>query len=517
MIQEPVLTWPGLLSIGQSLVRDSPPQTAHGRIMAGHSRKIAHIALYVGLLGACGDAEKAGGASGNQGEQAKGAPTWHQDIAPLVNEKCVACHQGGGIGSFSMSTYETAKPFAKLMASAAEEGRMPPFLAIETDSCQPKLPWANDLRLSPSQKALLRAWADAGAPLGDPQSAPGLVEAKLTSLPREDVVLSLSEPIAVAGTKDLHTCVVLDPAFAADSFVTGRQITPGNAKILHHVVSYLIPPNSGESKDELIARVRAASGAEVGGRYDCFGGPRLPGIAFEMLDAWAPGGIPNLAPENSGQPVKKNSLLLLDLHYHPVGDVEEDSTTKLSLMLAEQRPDFISRTVLIGNFEKNMTIAQGVGDLVLQAGESVPEFMIPAGASGHVEEMTWTFKLPIDIHVMGMGTHMHYVGRDMQVNLAHKAPAEDQDPEECLIQTPAWDFNWQRGYGYDGSYEQLPRVSNGDTLKLRCVYDNSMQNKFVVQALASQGLEKPVEVRLGENTLDEMCLAAVGLIYPNFQ
>ena len=50
---------------------------------------------------------------------------------------------------------------------------------------------------------------------------------------------------------------------------------------------------------------------------------------------------------------------------------------------------------------------------------------------------------------------------------------------------------------------------------LRCVYDNTMSNRFVAQAVRDRGMDEPVEVKLGEDTLDEMCVGAIGVIDPN--
>ena len=46
---------------------------------------------------------------------------------------------------------------------------------------------------------------------------------------------------------------------------------------------------------------------------------------------------------------------------------------------------------------------------------------------------------------------------------------------------------------------------------MRCTYNNSMSNPFVAAALAEQGLDGPVDVYLGEETLDEMCLGVMGV------
>jgi hypothetical protein len=85
--------------------------------------------------------------------------------------------------------------------------------------------------------------------------------------------------------------------------------------------------------------------------------------------------------------------------------------------------------------------------------------------------------------------------------------------QECLLHTPKWDFNWQRVYQYNAPFDQLPLVRGGDKLRLRCKYNNSSSNPFVMEALESQGLQAPIDVRLGEQTLDEMCLAVVQILY----
>jgi hypothetical protein len=85
-----------------------------------------------------------------------------------------------------------------------------------------------------------------------------------------------------------------------------------------------------------------------------------------------------------------------------------------------------------------------------------------------------------------------------------------------MIQTPRWDFNWQRVYNIDAEVGSFPTVQGGDVITLRCTYDNSLANPFLVEALAEQDMSEPIDVTLGEASLDEMCLLIYGLAYPNF-
>jgi hypothetical protein len=141
---------------------------------------------------------------------------------------------------------------------------------------------------------------------------------------------------------------------------------------------------------------------------------------------------------------------------------------------------------------------------------------VPAGAEDHVEQMVIEVpEIPIELPVLVVGTHMHYVGVDIRLWVERDNPSADEPDSECLVHTPFWDFNWQRGYMYDAEIADLPTLSTGDKLRLECHYDNSMKNPFLAQALAEQGLSAPQEVRLGEQTLDEMCLGAIGFLVPH--
>jgi hypothetical protein len=115
-----------------------------------------------------------------------------------------------------------------------------------------------------------------------------------------------------------------------------------------------------------------------------------------------------------------------------------------------------------------------------------------------------------ELRIWAVGTHMHYVGTDMRIGITRGAPGTEP-AEECLLQTPDWDFIWQRGYLYDVPIDQAPTARPGDVIDLRCSYDNSLNNSFVVEALEEQGLTQPTDVLLGEATLDEMCLGVFGI------
>ena len=422
------------------------------------------------------------------------APTWHQDIAPIVAGRCAGCHKQAGIAPFSLTDYEQSAQWASLMAAAVEEGSMPPFAADETEDCSMRFGWKDDLRVSAAEEAVLRAWAEAGAPEGDPATAaplPGEISVELTDA---DVRLTPKSSVSVEGTSDKFYCFVLDPQLDEDAYLAATQIVPGNDKIVHHVLVYTDEDGSSE----------ADAGAK--GWYECAGG----GISGDsLIAAWAPGAVPNRTPENTAFKLTAGSRLIVNIHYHPTGaGVEVDPGTALDLKWFDGLPDNIAELALVGN-EDGDELLPGPND------EGGKQFRIPAGVDDHTETMEVTIDDDYPaLQIWSIAAHMHYVGVDMHLGIRRGAPNILQPEEECLLQTPSYSFEWQRFYVYDAPLDRVPTAQGGDTLTLRCTYNNSASNPYVVEALDELGLDAPVDVYLGEETLDEMCLGAYGILYP---
>ena len=440
------------------------------------------VVMSVGLA-ACaddGDGAGAGGAGGGVGDV-----TYYQDVAPILNRSCAGCHQTGQIGGFSLDTYESAKASAGVLAANAESGVMPPFDAVETDECDPPGTWRDDPRLSDDEKETLRAWADAGAPEGDPNDATPAEPIPPPELDRVDLELTRDVPSTISGDVDLFHCVTLDPAFAEPTWVDGIHINVDNPLVAHHAITSIVK--------------RADAPGADGEVSDCFGG-----TAGIMVHGWVPGGKPFDLPPGVGISIQPDEVLVVQMHYHPTGTSVEEDASSIQLRLAQTEPSWQLFVQLRGNAS---SASEGLLPGPNDAAE--PEFLVPANVEGHVEEMEFAVPEvgPDGLPLLFVGGHMHYVGRDFKVTLSG---AQD----ECLLQIPEWDFNWQLFYQYDAPIEGLPRLRTGDTLRLRCTYDNSMSNPFLGKALDEQGLAAPVDVTLGEATLEEMCIVALGVLVP---
>jgi len=409
-------------------------------------------------------------------------PNWHEDVAPIVAEHCGGCHVSGGIAPFPMESYADVEPLAQAMAVLAEVRLMPPWHAVETGECQPPAAFKHDARLPDDQVQLLRDWADLGAPEGDPALAAPLPPPPSLDLADPTVTMTMQSALTIEAEgpqRDFFHCLSLDPGHAQDVFVDGMQVIPGNRAVVHHVLIYV--------------DLQGASAGWPGGvSYDCGGGAGVSNVL--LVGAWVPGGLPMETPDGVGIRLPAGARIVLNMHYHAAAGSEVDDATGLALRWQPTPPEYVAEFSLIG--------APAEGTLL------DPPFLIPAGATGHQE--TIDYAVPniglADVRVFSVLNHMHKVGVDMKTSVVRA-----NGDEECLVQTPAYDYNWQRLYEYDVPIEQAFRVQNGDVVRVRCTYDNTLDNPSVVEALQEVGLDAPQDVGLGEGTLDEMCIAGVGV------
>src|SRR3981081_4076980 len=90
--------------------------------------------------------------------------TFNKDVAPILQKNCQGCHRPGEAAPMSLLTYREARPWASAIREAVILKRMPPWYA---DPHYGK--FSNDRSLSKVDIETLTAWANNGAPEGDPK------------------------------------------------------------------------------------------------------------------------------------------------------------------------------------------------------------------------------------------------------------------------------------------------------------------------------------------------------------
>src|SRR3989442_12550840 len=102
-------------------------------------------------------------------ESANTTITFTKDIAPILQEKCQACHRPDSMAPMSLVTYEDVRPWANALRELVLTRQMPPWHIDKTVGIQK---FKNDRSLSDAQIDTIVKWVDAGVPKGDPKDMP---------------------------------------------------------------------------------------------------------------------------------------------------------------------------------------------------------------------------------------------------------------------------------------------------------------------------------------------------------
>jgi hypothetical protein len=445
-------------------------------------RRFAHAILVVGVVGLTLALSACGGGSGSNNPPTTGAVTFWQDVAPIYNQKCVRCHQDGGIGPFRLDNYADAKAYAPLEKARTAAGTMPPYFMVNDGSCQSFDD--NDVTLSADQKATIAAWVDGGTPEGTPVTLtlppqPMLADAV-------DISTPLFAPIAQGGALaeyDEYRCFMIDPPVSTDSFLTGYAVTPGDASIVHHVITFVVDPQAlgagGQTNGAIIQSLHDASPNRDG--WPCFGGAG-DGVQESGLPvAWAPGqGIVEY-PAGMGVPIKTTDKLVVQIHYNladPGSAGKTDSTT-VHLRFA----DSVSRQI-------QFLLPDGLLDSLANP---TPDTLAPGQAD---VPYTWTATardMGIDgvpsVDLMAVMPHMHGRGIRQKMQIG---PAGNLT---CASDIENWSFHWQEFYFY-----KTPLPITPDTqIQVTCEYNTSADTTPVMP---------------GWGTRNEMCLTVLMVALP---
>lgn len=372
-------------------------------------------------------------------------PTYAEVVAPILMKNCANCHHDGGIAPFPILTYEDAKPLAGLIADRTTAREMPPYNPNNCGHCNT----FQDARwLTSEEIATISAWAKAGAPSGDLTKAPmppappeGLTEANGTW----DMGVSYTPNAKVT---DDYRCFLVDPKLAADQFITGYEVIPGDPRVVHHVIAYTLETANAETEAEALDAQDATPG------YECYGGP---GVNSRFTIGWAPGGGPTRLPAATGLRVPGNRKLVFQIHYNLVGGPFPDQTKiKVNMAPSVQKEARIEK-IAAGNINipPNQTLFEVSNDN-----------LVPANAG--------------TVTLWGVAPHMHQTGKTMKITAKG---SQDQ----CLLDVGNWDFHWQSF----NMFEKPLTVQGGDSISITCGY-NTMG-----RSTATTG---------GEGTEDEMCM-----------
>ncbi len=376
--------------------------------------------------------------------------TFTRHIAPIIFENCSRCHRPGEAGPFDLLTYEDVRKRASQIVMVTSDRFMPPWIPVPGYGSL-----AGERRLTETQIALLEHWVEQGAAEGDPADLPPRPQwPQGWQLGEPDLIVSMPEPFSLApGDEDVFRNFVIPIPVEERRYVRAMEFRSDNPKVIHHADMRIDRTRGSRERDE-----RDPEPGFEG--MDAAGSAQFPD---GTLLGWTPGKVASQGPEDLAWRLEKDSDLVLGLHLLPSGKPETVSAT-IGLFFTDEPPTRYPYSLRLGS----MTID------------------IPAGERDYVIEDSYV--LPVDVEVVGIYPHAHYLGHTMRGTAT--LPDGTTRP---LIRIDDWDFNWQDQYWYTEPVF-LPK---GTTVSMRYSYDNSADN-------VRNPTHPPRRVIFGGRSSDEM-------------
>ncbi len=356
------------------------------------------------------------------------APTFHQDIQPIIYRYCAPCHRPGEAGPFPLLTYTDAKKRAAQIAAVTAKRFMPPWLPEPGHG-----DFADELRLSDAQIRAIADWAAAGAPEGDPSHAPPPpIFTEGWQLGPPDLILEPERAANIpASGPDVYWNFIFTANTKQTRWVRAIEIRPGEKRAVHHANLYVDRAHSARAAGEVFPGMD----------------PKIERSIYEPDDGhflyWKPGGIPYSEPDGLSWRLDPGDDLVLNAHILPTG-----------------KPEAIRPVIGLYFTEKRQTKFP----MLIQL-EHDGALNIPAGDKDFLDSDDFT--LPLDVDVLAIYPHAHALGHVLE----GYATLPD-GTKKWLIRIPDWDRNWEAVYRYRAPVF-LPR---GTVISMRFHYDNSSAN-----------------------------------------
>ena len=234
-----------------------------------------------------------------------------------------------------------------------------------------------------------------------------------------------------AGGADVFRNFVVPVPVTETRYVRGLEFRPDNFNVVHHAGVQLDATNSSKLADD----------RDVQPGFDGMQRTNMRMPDGHML-GWIPGKTPFTTEDNMAWRLEPGTDLVFELHLQPTGKPEEVQCS-VGLYFTDQAPTRFPFLLRLGS----QTID------------------IPAGDRHYVIQDA--YELPIDVELMGVYPHAHYLGKAMR----GRAKLPDGSTQ-WLVRIPEWDFNWQDMF----QLAERMFLPKGTIVEMEFTYDNSADN-----------------------------------------
>ena len=383
--------------------------------------------------------------------------TFSKDIVPIFQRSCQVCHRQGEMAPMSLMTYQEVRPWARAIKNRVVAREMPPWHVDKNIGIQA---FKDDPSLSDDEIAMVSAWVDNGAPLGDPADMPPPVDfpdASEWQIGEPDLVVQYPAYEMPAEGPDLFGAFYTDLDLDEDRYIRAIQTRPANdpsRRVVHHALSFAVHPDEEQMR--------------IAGEDD------IP--AAQFLVEYASGKNGEVYPGDSGLLLEAGRKMRLDYHLHSVGE-EVDALVELGIVFHPRGdvPEHIRWSKQLGINNRLLDIPPG--KVVRTDGYAV---------------------LAKAARITAFQPHMHMLGTYQCLELIYPWPGWTAQTE--TVSCANFDYNWHLVYNYED--DVAPIVPAGTILHIISWHDNTEANRANPDPKNWTGD--------GGRTIDEMGFAWIG-------
>jgi len=380
-----------------------------------------------------------------------GATTYHHDIRPIIEARCLGCHVDGGVGRFALDTWAAVDMLKNVIVPVVTSRRMPPWPADDTDCVKHR----NKQRLSDAQLGLFAKWQDDGFAQGDPSEfAPFVEDEPVKDIGEPNLIVTPTAFQLRANLED-YICSQTDANLSEDVWVRALEVKPEHPEYVHHAI---VNVGSGTNCDAL-------------------------GTTQENIYSYRPGSRTVVFEDGDAMLLRKGQRILIQFHYNtrgakPAASYPTDaSPLRLWTLPSGQKP--------MRQIHRQPVHASNIA--------------IPVGAVDQPVRTTQGLDARAGAEIIGISPHMHMLGQTFKQTL-NGGGADNM----CLVTIPDWDQSWQIDYLFKP--DAYIKAATGMTISQECVFSNRAED----QGIGPDGKPyTPQFTTFGEDTRNEMCLGYV--------
>lgn len=342
------------------------------------------------------------------------APTFHKDVAPIINRRCVRCHRADAAAPFPLTSFADANSHAEMIAEVVADLRMPPWYAHPKHGT-----FQNDPSLTRAERETIVNWVRTGRAQGDPNDTPAPPEFPTTKwrIGEPDLVITMLDEHKIPATGYISYRHFLMPyLFLNETWLEAIEIRPDNPAVVHHCNMAYVTSKGVGNETFITGHVPGGQPMDLG-RFD-------NGVAYK-IPAFASLGI--------------------QAHYTTTGK-EERCRISVGFRFPRKTVHKQLRHVLLD--PHGIQIEPGNGAFPIRSSRAFDQ----------------------DVTLLGLFMHMHVRGKDS--TFYAQSPGQ---PREILLQIPNYNFEWQLGYEIAPGKKRLPK---GTELEVVAHYDNSAFNPY---------------------------------------